>query len=352
MPDATEPREAAPTPVPAPRTTVFGEAEALAVWARAARLQADAENAGTAVPPADPAAAPRVTIAEGTGAPAGLYLADEIVAAGRQAGIGERYLELALAEHDALGRDAALAAEAIDERDRVRLTGLTTRSVQVSRVIPEAPATVLARLREAVGEAPWSLAFDGVAGPHPELGGILRFTVPVIGADHAPRPLTSFIYHASRLGMTHLHVTLGRRGTAESPGCEVAIIGDFRAGEQMSLRWYKALQALLLGTWTIAGGLVGAKQGTAIATLIGAAGGLAASGLLALVFRGLARSEHRWAHRTLTAGLDALLRRVQRPGDEARAFAPARVVLRPPSPEPAEPGQPMRAGPRLAAVAG
>ena len=329
MTDAHEPPGAAFPAVPAADMAILGEADALAIWARAARLQADAD---AVTPPGHPGGAPPadeapLAIAAGTGAPAGLYLADEIVAAGRAAGIDERFLRLALAEHEAIGGATAIAAEAIDERDRAVLTGLTSRSVQVSRVIPESPATVLAHLRDAVGEAPWSLAFDSVVGAHPEHGGILRFTVPVIGDAPAPRPITSFIYQASRLGMTHLHVTVTRRGTADVPGCELTVTGDFRPGEQFSIRFYKWLQWLLLGVWTLAGTLVGARTGAVLGAVLGAAAGVAASGGFIQLVRAIGRWEHRRAHRILRAELESLLRRVQHTGDAARAFAPARPRL-------------------------
>ncbi len=110
---------------------VLSEGEALAVWSRAAQLQAEAdtpdERSATASR-AQPTAA-TVAVAEGTRAPAGMYLVREIVAAARDAGIADTHVRVALAEHDALGHDLALAVEAMDDGARDRLIGVGARCV-------------------------------------------------------------------------------------------------------------------------------------------------------------------------------------------------------------------------------
>ena len=316
------------TPVAAFEDTILSEGEALAVWARAAQLQSEADTPVGA--PAAPVGAQPTTatvaVAEGTRAPAGMYLVREIVAAARDAGIADTHVRVALAEHDALGHDLALAVESIDEEVRGHLVGGGARSVHAARVIPESPATVLERLREAAAAAPWSLQFDTLIGDHPAEGGVLRFSVPVIGSAPDPsaptRSLSRFVYHASRVGMLHVHVTVTPRGTEALPGCELTITGDLRSGERRSIRIYRALAIGLAGLAAVGGALVGAKAGG----LTGAAAGSALGAIGALGYNrfvaAIARWEHRLAHRVLTEELDALLRRVQRPSDEARAFGP------------------------------
>jgi len=307
--------------------TILSEGEALAVWSRAAQLQGEAdtpiahaaENAR-----AQPTAA--VALAEGTRAPAGMYLVREIVAAAGDAGIAETHVRVALAEHDALGHELALAVEAIDEGVRERLIGVGARSVRANRVIPESPATVLERLRVAAAAAPWLLEFDTLVGEHPAHGGVLRFTVPVIGGRHDEstplRSLSRFAYHASRVGMLHVHVTVTPRGTASLPGCELTITGDLRSGERRSIAMYRTLAKGLAGLSAVLGTIVGAEvagpAGAVAGFVLGSTGAFGYNKVVAAI----ARWEHRLAHRVLTAELDALLRRIQRPSDEARAFGP------------------------------
>ena len=308
---------------------VLSEGEALAVWSRAAQLQAEADTpdersatASRAQPTA--AKATTVAVAEGTRAPAGMYLVREIVAAARDAGISDTHVRVALAEHDALGHVLALAVEAMDDGARDRLIGVGARSVRAQRVIPESVAAVLERLRVAAAAAPWSLEFDALIGDQPAQGGVLRFTVPVMGshqdASAPPRSLNRFVYHASRVGLLHVHVTVAPRGTEALPGCELTITGDLRAGERHLMGVYRVLMNVLAGVVSTAGAVLGAEAGGPAGAAAGFGIGVAAAFGFNRVVAAIGRWEHRLAHRVLTAELDALLRRVQRPSDESRAF--------------------------------
>jgi len=321
MPDQPE-----HTPLISSGDAILSEGEALAVWSRAAQLQAQADTPDTYAAGASGAqpAAVTVAVAEGTRAPAGMYLVREIVAAAGEAGIAETHVRVALAEHEALGSEKSIAVEAMDEAQRDRLIGVGARSVRASRVIPEAAATVLQQLRLAAATAPWSLEFDTLIGDDPARGGVLRFSIPVIGTRHDGakpiRALSGFVYHASRVGLFHVHVTVAPRGTNALPGCELTITGDLRPGEQRSIGLYRKLMKGLVVFLAVAGAIGGAKAGGAA----GAVAGLGIGAAFALgynrVVAAITRWEHRLAHRVLTAELDALLRRVQRPTDEARAF--------------------------------
>jgi hypothetical protein len=318
---------------------VLSEQDALAVWSRAAQLQEETDArsdplrlpSGATPHRAPGAAGASLSLAAETRVPAGMYLVREILAAGRDAGIADRHVRMALAEHDALGSSVAIAVENIDAGVRDQMIGVPTRTVRASRVISESTETVLERLRAAASAAPWSLEFDSLIGGHPTNGGVLRFAVPVIGAPRdaskPARALNRFIYQASRAGMQHLHVMVEPRGTAELPGCAVTITGDLRAGEQRSIGIYRTLGRLLTGVAATGGTIVGASLGSmagAGPALAGAAlglvgGVLASRGYLRAV-NGITRWEHRTAHQVLTEELEALLRRVQRPSDEALAF--------------------------------
>lgn len=318
---------------------VLSEAEALAVWSRAARLQAEADlvdqHAGalSASASSDSASSDSVALAEGTRAPAGMYLVSEIIAAARDVGIADTFVRVALAEHDALGPDRAVVVEYVDEGVRDHHIGVNARSVRSRRVIPESPQVVLQRLRAVAAAAPWSLEFERLVGDHPTRGGVLRFSVPVIGvpreASALPRPLSRFVYHASRVGLSHVHVTVEPKGADTTTACALTITGDLRAGEQRSIRMYRALTKGLAGVFAVAGAVVGWKTGGPAGALLGSLiGGTAAVGYNALV-AAIGRWEHRMAHRALTDELDALLGRVQRPSDEARAFGPPEAAPAP-----------------------
>lgn len=313
---------------------VLSEAEALAVWSRAARLQAEADLVEQrTVALNTPPSTDTVALAEGTRAPAGMYLVSEIVGAARDVGIADTFVRVALAEHDALGPDRAVVLEHVDEGMRDHHIGVNARSVRARRVIPESPQVVLQRLRAVAAAAPWSLEFERLVGDHPTRGGVLRFSVPVIGvprdASALPRPLSRFVYHASRVGLLHVHVTVEPLGADTTSTCALTITGDLRSGEQRSIRIYRALTKGLAGVFAVAGAAVGWKAGGPAGAVLGAfIGGSAAVGYNSFV-AAIGRWEHRLAHRALTAELDALVGRVQRPSDEARAFGPPEVVPAP-----------------------
>jgi len=307
---------------------VLREAEALAIWSRAAQLPDEAEpEAGAPIRLAEAPPPAPVALVEGTRAPAGMYLVRDIVAAAVDAGIPERNVRVALAEHDALGRELALAVEALDEGVREHLIGTTPRTVQVSRRVSESASTVLERLRRVTGAPPWALSFDALIGGPPTQGGVLRFTVPVMGRGpvngSVPQPMNAFVYHASRVGLLQLHVTVTPLGPDAQPACAVTITGDLRAGEQRSIGIYRALATGLAGVVAVTGAILGSKAWGAL----GAVAGLGLGAALAIGFNrvvaAIGRAEHRLAHRVLTAELDEVLRALQRPSDEARAFGAA-----------------------------
>jgi hypothetical protein len=300
---------------------VLSEAEALAIWSRASQLPDEADRADLR---SDSPPAAAVAVVEETRPPAGMYLVREIVAAARDAGIAERNIRIALAEHDALGRELGLAVEAMDDGVRDRLIGVPVRSVHVGRRVSEPAETVLERLRRTAGAAPWALTFDTLVGGPPTQGGVLRFSVPVIGRPpvdpSAPRAMNQFVYQASRVGLLELHVTVTPCGADAQPACDVTITGDLRAGERRSIGMYRALTSGLAGLAAVTGAILGAKAGGMVGAAMGIGLGAAFAFGYNRVVAAIARWEHRLAHRVLTTELDALLRALQRPSDEARAF--------------------------------
>jgi hypothetical protein len=333
---------------------VFGEVEALAIWARAATLQAEAAREAAVrfgvEPPEPPASEAGGTLAidPATRAPAGMYLASEVLAAALEAGIPRDCVMIAIAEHEAVGGEAALALDAVDARARARLVGHEATSVRAEAVLPESPTTVLARLRRVAASAPYDFAFDATVGGHPVEGGVLRFRNPLMHergeAEHARRGINWFAYHTSRMQVRHVHVTLAPRGTAEAPGCEVVITGDLRPGQRWNVRFVRGASAVLTALFGIVGAglglkLLGGLAGAAGGAVAGLAAGIGYTALLAAI----SRWEHRAARRAIEGAFGELLRAVQRPGDEARAFAPPAAAA-PPRLVSGEDGAPLRIG--------
>lgn len=322
---------------------IMSEEAALAIWARAAQLQDEATPRAILPANVQQQAANRgasaLVLDPDTRAPTGMYLAEEVTQAALEAGIAAEFVAIAMAEHEALGADATRVAEELPRADRALLVGHTSTSVRVSRVIPEAADVVLDRLRTMAGQAPFHLSFEAAIGPHPLQGGVLRFSVPGL---YVPTPatgergvVTGFLYHAARMQVTDLHVTLTPRGTAEAPGCELNVTVDLRRGQRFNTRFFSGaavmLSAMFGGAGILAGALVGSRLfgglagmlgGAAVGTAVGVAGGVAYNAFLAAI----SRWEHRMAHRAITSALQDLLRDVQRPGDADRVFAAAPVV--------------------------
>lgn len=321
---------------------IMSEEAALAIWARAAQLQAEASPSALArldESPARPPAAVDWVLDPDTRAPTGMYLADEVTQAALEAGIAAEFVAIAIAEHEALGADAQKIAEELSGEERARLVGHSSTSVRVSRVIPEGADVVLDRLRTMAGQAPFHLAFDAAIGPHPLQGGVLRFSVPglyVPNAETGERgKATSFLYHAARMQVKEVHVTLTPRGTTEAPGCELSVTVDLRRGQRFNTRFFSGaatmLAAMFGGAGVLAGGVMGARLfggaagilgGAALGTAAGVASGVAYNAFLAAILRW----EHRMANRVITTALHDLLRNVQRPGDADRVFATPPVV--------------------------
>jgi hypothetical protein len=349
----SEPSEL-PVPLRPVDGRVFGEVEALAIWARAATLQAEATRDAAmrfGVEPPEPTAISTggaLAIDPATRAPAGMYLASEVLAAALEAGIPRDCVMIAIAEHEAVGGEAALALDAVDARARARLVGHEATSVRAEAVLPESPTTVLARLRSVAASAPYDFTFDATVGGHPVEGGVLRFRnlsyAERVDIERHRRGVNWFAYHTTRMQLQHVHVTLALRGTAEAPGCEVVVTGDLRPGQRWNVRFFRGMGTALTALFGVAGAAVAAKLvGGATAGALGAALGVAAGVGYNALLAAVSRWEHRAARRAIERAFGELLRAVQRPGDEARAFAPPAAAA-PPRLVSGEDGAPLRIG--------
>ncbi len=277
------------------------EAEARALWLRAAQLQAEAatrlelrsrEGSGfSAVSPADPT----------TG-----YRLRDVELAAREVGIGAEFVALALAEQPT-GAGARLAAAGLpEERVTTALLGTSQRSLSVSRVLRASPKLVLDAIGQLFPARPYLMAFQDAVGGHPLDGGVMSFAVPNMMQAAGASVLstyTSFTYRMYQLELFQLNVTL-RPVQAQSAACEVTIYGDLRSGMHKNLKADGWIAAAL---GAIGGGL-GAVGGFAAG--IGALSALPALGAAAVV-GGVSligyRASYRHALRKATTELEGLL---------------------------------------------
>ena len=239
--------------------------EAMAVWRRAAELQAEAATRlesrmkisapiATAVNAAAPKDSPLPTDA---------YRLRDVEAAAVEVGISQRYVALALAELKA-SPDALQRVQPVPEwKDRLatRLLGTSQRSLSVSRLFRFAPRVVLQALGRSLQAPPYSLQLRDTLGGHPLDGGVLVFDLPpIVGADYRWTWTRYGVY------VPELRVTL-----ASVPGdaraCEVTLQIDLRHGLTANLAGYGTLTGLGAG----AGGLIGAGIGVKALALAGAA---------------------------------------------------------------------------------
>ncbi len=260
---------------------VLSEPEALAVWQRAAQLQAEAAHRLERTAKLQ---APSTTAhADGS---SGSYRVRDVEAAAVEAGISRQYVALALAERrtQASGELVPVVSERLD-RQFTSMLGTADRAISVSRLISASPKATLAAIDTVFTAAPYKLKFNDAVNGHPLDGGILRFSMPRLTTSGIANFLSMtskanrLAYRLEQLELFDLHVTLHARGTAERPTCEVVITGDLRKGLRRNLYtdWgMMVFHSAIAGTYgtTILAGVVGSA---ALAAIPGVAlGGMAA----------------------------------------------------------------------------
>ncbi len=260
---------------------VLTEQEALAVWQRAAQLQAEAARRMERT-----AKLQAPTTADHADAASGSYRVRDVEAAAVEAGISRQYVALALAERrtQAPGVVVPVISERLD-RQFTSMLGTADRAISVSRVINASPKATLAAIDTVFTAAPYKLKFNDAVNGHPLDGGVLRFTMPRLTTSGLANlfRMTSkdnrLAYRLEQLEMFDLSVTLNARGTAERPTCEIVITGDLRTGLRRNLYtdWgMMGFHAAIAGTGgtSVLAGVVGSAALAAIPGL--ALGGMAA----------------------------------------------------------------------------
>lgn len=232
---------------------VISSDDAMAVWRRAAELQAEAaarlesrlrtqnETRSTMV-------------ADGTASiPTDAYRLRDVEAAAAEVGISQRYVALALAELKASPNALQRAQPVAEWKERLsmRLLGSTQRTLAVSRVIRSSPRVVLQAVGRTLPSSPWSLTLRDTLGGHPLDGGVLVFDVPALMENNYQWSYTRYGVYISELRVSLAAVP------SDAKACEVTMQADLRDGFGTNLAAYSAIAG--------GGGTVGAVVGAAIA---------------------------------------------------------------------------------------
>jgi predicted Ser/Thr protein kinase len=299
---------------------------AMAVWRRAAELQAEAAArlesrlraaGGTrALSPgssathgaADGAAGPSTPSAPGhaSSAPTDAYRLRDVEAAALEAGISQRFVALAVAELQRAPQalQKAQAEAGWKERSATRLFGTTQRTVSVTRAFRDPPRVVLKALGRTLQAHPYGLVLRDTLGGHPLDGGVLVFTIPEqVGTGHP------WLY--TRYGVYATEVRVSMAALPGDPrGCEVTLEVDLRNGLGANLVAY----TLLASGIGAGGGAIGVALGAKVLALTGAAvAAPAMTGAVLFTALGLAVSGplYRWGMRKTANELGAALAAVE-----------------------------------------
>ena len=307
-------------------TEMLSERDAIAVWQRAAQLQAEAAHrmersisltAAQSGPDATPV-------------PTDAFRLSDVEASAVEAGISRQFVAIALAERSAAAGSGG-AVEPLDARSEQRITtmlGTTDRSISVSRVINATPKATLALIGRIFTATPYHLKVRETVNGHPLDGGILRFDIPSLYAAISDGRIPGgsmmssgygLIYRCSgQLELTVLNVTLKARGSAAAPECEVVVTGDLRDGQRKNLRgsyW------TIGGTTATVGGVllpIGAKIFGTLALATPLAAGVAA--LTAFGTMIAYRASFRSALRKAREEIDKMLMALQQNLDSQALF--------------------------------
>ena len=287
--------------VSAGSSEMLNERDAMALWQRAAQLQAEAAHRMERS--VNLSTASSVHAGEGSPLPTDAYRLRDVEAAAVEAGISRQFVAIALAERQSASGTEGTAGVPLDDRTERRITtvlGTTDRSISVSRIIKASPKVTLQIIGRIFTAHPYPLKVLETVRGHPLDGGILRFEIPSLYAAMSSGAVSGVYVGASNgmiyqcngvLELTQLNVTLKARGTPAQPECEVVVSGDLRDGQRKNLRvayWTTGGAASVLGGGALA---IAAKVlgGLALATPVGA-------GVAAVTAIGTA-AWYRWAFR-------------------------------------------------------
>ena len=319
-------------PLPPGLPARLDDAQAAAIWHRAAELQAGALQRREV---SDAARTRLAASARGRGTatrrsatrrirgsadgPRDGHRVVDVALAAEEAGISRQYVALALAElpRGTLPTDAGIG---VSEAQAVRFLGTDVRALVVSHVVPAPPGRTLRALGAVLQQAPYDLQLRETVGAHPLDGGVLVFglTGPIVGVMNASGGSGAGAVNAywmqtqQALEARQLQVTLrALPGTPERT--EVTVTCDVRPGVRRNVRVSQWLAGTVGSSTGFFAGAVAAKHAVAVlsATVLGPAAVVALATAAASV----------WAYRVAYPGMLAKARREIRGALEAVAAA-------------------------------
>jgi hypothetical protein len=240
------------------------EREALEVWRRAAHLQAEGERTGDRVEPE------RLLVRPTDG-----YPVDTVRKAAIEAGIGEEYVDAALAE---VRTESVLPVVSKDRTLAARFFGELLDVVTVRRIIQAPPAEVLSTILEIFRGDPYRLILSGKKGD-PVDSGALVFDIEGLGSVRKPWLATEVSTSAVR----QIYALL-RSVDGEDRVCEVTLHGPIAWSHNTGLVHGLIVTGVSGGAFGAGtGGITAAALGGLLANPIGwiVAGGAALAGFLA-----------------------------------------------------------------------
>jgi hypothetical protein len=292
------------------------EEQALALWERAARLQAESAARGLM-----PSASESTAVA-----PVGDYSLHVVRRSAIEAGISEEFVDLALQE---LTSDGASPRKSDEWADR--FLGDEARMLRVSRVIDQSIEQVYQAMRRVLPNAPFGLSLSGIRGGDPLEGGIMTFEVPNTSGFGGPGAATSKAMFSIRHWADIPEIQLRIRAIpGDGPRTEIECSAQIAHARRMNY-WVGICAGGAVGLIAtgIGGAIAAATLGpTAIALKFAFAGSTGVAGYL-----GMARTWrpiYRFGQEKGREGMDRLLDAIVVDMQTGGAFTP-RVEVRPES---------------------
>ena len=314
------------------------EAQAAAIWRRAAQLQADAlhrmeardsllriaraegaDGQGTAIagaeaPNTSSPAASNVTPGSG-------YRVADVAGAAEEAGISRQYVAMALAELPRGGLPSTQVL-GVSETEATRFLGTEVRSVSVTVEIPAPPARTLRAMGAILQQSPYELKLRATVGAHPLDGGVIVFDLPGevmsmtgVTSGHLNRywTATRLYLEASQLQVTMRAVAGGTPGALERT--EVTMTADLRPGVRRNVRASQLTGGVVGGGLGLAATVIGAK-GAAVAASAAVLGpaigiGAVAAGLAMYAYRRFYSGTLSRVQREMRQALEAIASSIQ-----------------------------------------
>ena len=320
-------------PLPAGLPERLDDAQAAAIWRRAAQLQADAlhrlDESDLTLRRATLGGTGSAGLGEAVSASSGYKLTD-VAEAAEEAGISRQYVAMALAELPR-GTLPDAVSLGVSERRATQYLGTDVRSLAVTVEVPASPARTLRELGTVLRQSPYELQLRTTVGEHPLDGGVIVFDLPgpILGMSGAASTALNMYWMGThqQLEARQVQVTL-RAVTGAAERTAVTMTTDLRPGVRRNIRVNQWLAGIAgTGSGALTGALIakGAAVAASAVVLAPAAGvAVAAAALSLLGLRKLYASTLHKAEREMRQALEAVASAIR---SEAVFGAPPALTL-------------------------